>query len=355
MIKKTGLFFLLGLNAVIVSPLWSQNSNELVWSDEFNGTSVDTEKWNFEIGNGSNGWGNNEKEYYTNRTDNADIVSGTLVITAKKESYGGYQYTSARMTTKNKGYWLYGRIEMSAKLPKGTGTWPAFWMMPQNNSYGTSYWPDNGEIDIMEYVGYEPGVIHGTVHTNKNNGSSGISKTTMSSGIEDNFHIYAVEWSADSIKWFVDSKMYGYYLRQGRDWHYWPFDKEFFIIINFAVGGNWGGAKGIDDTVFPQTYEIDYIRVYQKTGTGVQNANPAEKQVNVFPNPVNDHLNITLNCDNYFNSVVSVFDSKGSIVIPPFFSRKQITEINFSKFRSGIYMVLLQNNNKQESYKVMKL
>lgn len=141
MIKRIGLFFLFSLNTVIVSPLWSQNSYELVWSDEFDGTSVNTDNWNFETGNGVNGWGNNEKEYYTSRTENANVTDGKLIITAIKESYGGYQYTSARMTTKSKGYWKYGRIEMSARLPRGTGTWPAFWLMPQAQSYGTNYSP----------------------------------------------------------------------------------------------------------------------------------------------------------------------------------------------------------------------
>jgi beta-glucanase (GH16 family) len=355
MIKKNKIFILFSLSALFVSPLWSQNAYELVWSDEFEGTAVNTAKWNFEIGNGTNGWGNNENEYYTNRKENANVVDGNLVITAIKESYSGYQYTSARMTTKNKGYWLYGRIEMRAKLPLGKGTWPAFWMMPQKSTYGTNYWPDNGEIDIMEYVGYQPGVIHGTVHTNKNNGASGISKTTTSAGIENDFHIYAVEWDTDTIKWFVDSKMYGYYPRLGKDWQYWPFNKEFFVILNFAVGGNWGGSQGIDDTVFPQTYEIDYVRVYQKKSTGVQSANSFDKQVNIFPNPVNDHLNIAFNSDYYTNSVISVYDSKGSIIIQPFLPEKQTIEINFSKFRSGIYLVMCQSNNRQERFKVMKL
>jgi beta-glucanase (GH16 family) len=249
----------------LVTYLKSQEM-KLVWSDEFDGTKVNTEKWNFETGNGVKGWGNHEKQYYTNRPENVHIENGILKITAVKDSFEGFQYTSTRMHTKNKGFWKYGRIESRIKLPIGRGVWPAFWMLPQNHNYGTLDWPDNGEIDIMEYVGYMPGKIFGTVHTNKNFGGNGVGKNIEYPKVENDFHVFAISWNADSINWYFDNTMYSTYYRQERDWHFWPFDKDFYCILNFAVGGDWGGAKGIDKSIFPQTYEIDYVRVYQPSG-----------------------------------------------------------------------------------------
>jgi beta-glucanase (GH16 family) len=258
------------LQIMILSTILTYNQGyELVWADEFDADTINTEKWNFEIGNGAAGWGNNESQYYTKRSQNIRIENGLLIVTALKESYSDFQYTSARMQTRNKSFCKYGRIEMKAKLPHGRGTWAAFWMMPQQHNYGTNFWPDNGEIDIMEYVGYMPGTIYGTVHTYKNNGAGGVSKSITRSGIEDEFHIYAIEWSEESIKWYVDSIFYGSYERLNRDWQFWPFDQDFYIIVNYAIGGNWGGANGIDDSIFPQTYEIDYIRVYRSVNANV--------------------------------------------------------------------------------------
>lgn len=328
-------------------------SYELVWSDEFDLDTVDAARWNFETGNGSNGWGNNEKEYYTERPENVRIDSGNLIITALKEDYMGFQYTSARMQTKNKAYWKYGRIEMRAKLPKGRGTWPAFWLLPQQQNYGTSYWPDNGEVDIMEYVGYAPGKVYGTVHTNKNNGSGGISQTISYAGVENDFHVYAIDWTPDEIKWYVDDYYYGSYQRLNRDWHYWPFDQPFFIIINFAVGGNWGGAQGIDDAIFPQTYEIDYIRVYQSPISSVSNNQLKGDDITVSPNPVNDFLII-----NIKNSItlpeISVYNSGGAILLSQIQYEQPRTRIDFSPFSSGIYIVLLKNELLSRTFKVIK-
>lgn len=235
----------------------------LVWSDEFNYTGVpDTTKWSYDTG--GHGWGNNELQYYTaRRTENARVENGVLTIEARKEAWQGRNYTSARLVTKGKGDWLYGRIEVRARLPKGRGTWPAIWMLASTNPL---QWPDDGEIDIMEHVGWNPGFIHGSVHTKKYNHVAGTQKTDtmVVADYAEKFHVYALDWTADSIKVSVDDSTYFTFAneRSGKD--AWPFDRPFHLLLNVAVGGNWGGAKGIDDSIWPQKMEVDYVRVYRK-------------------------------------------------------------------------------------------
>lgn len=242
--------------------------NKLVWSDEFNYTGLpDTAKWGYDKGNGCPdicGWGNNELQYYnSNNLRNARVEKGRLVIEVKKEDKEGSKYTSARMVTKNKGDWKYGRFEIRAKIPSGKGIWPAIWMLPTAWEYGG--WPHSGEIDIMENVGYWPDSLFGTIHTGAYNGANGLQK---SKGIytdrwSKNFHTYAMEWTADSISFFVDKKKYHVFKNEHRSTEAWPFDKEFHLLLNVAVGGNWGGKYGVDDRIFPQKMEVDYVRVYQ--------------------------------------------------------------------------------------------
>lgn len=240
-------------------------SKSLVWSDEFS-SSINSSYWDYDVGNGTDGWGNQELQYYTNRTENANVVDGKLVITAKKESYAGFNYTSARLVTRNKVSWKYGRIEVRANIPEGRGIWPAIWMLPEVWNYGDGSWPDNGEIDIMEYVGYQPGVIHSSLHNHINYAGNSITQTINIPNVEDDYHIYALEWSDSKIEMFVDDTKYFTYNNPGTGWEAWPWDKEFHLILNIAVGGTWGGAQGVDDTIFPQTMEIDYIKVYELTG-----------------------------------------------------------------------------------------
>jgi len=246
----------------IIGPLNAQ-TRTLVWSDEFNNNGLpDSTKWNYNTG--GHGWGNQEAQFYTvKRLENARCENGNLIIEARKEEFQGKNYTSARLTTKGKGDWLYGRIEVSAKIPQGVGMWPAIWMLSTENTYGG--WPRSGEIDIMEYVGYEPHVIHGTIHTEAYNHSKGTQKGTKTevADAETSFHVYVLEWDADVIKIYVDETLYFTYNRVDNDNTKWPFNKPFHLILNTAVGGTWGGAKGIDDTIFPQKFEIDYVRVYQ--------------------------------------------------------------------------------------------
>jgi beta-glucanase (GH16 family) len=240
----------------------SAQCNELVWADEFDYNGLpDSTKWSYEVGGG--GWGNNELEYYTSkRLQNASVADGKLTIAALLESYGGKLYTSARMVSKQKGDWLYGRIEVSAKLPSGRGTWPAIWMMPTDGAYGG--WPNSGEIDIMEHVGYDPHVVHCNTHTNLYNGANGKGASMMVPDAFDAFHVYAVDWTPYKMDFYIDDTKY-FTLNVSSDYRSWPFDKRFFLILNIAVGGNWGGAQGVDNTVFPAKMVIDYVRVYKNS------------------------------------------------------------------------------------------
>jgi len=338
---------------ICYSPLSKAQDYNLVWADEFDLDTINAANWNFEIGNGNYGWGNNELEYYTSRPENARIEDGKLVITAIKEKYNGFDYTSSRMQTRNKASWKYGRIEMRAKLPQGRGTWPAFWMMPQNQVYGTKLWPDNGELDIMEYVGYMPDKVHGTVHTNKNYANSAVSNLITYYGVENDFHVYAVEWTPDSIRWYVDSYLYGTYLRNDRNWQYWPFDQKFYVILNFAVGGNWGGAEGVDTTIFPQRYEIEYVRVYQKDYSNGVTKTTANNQIR-YNNPVSDNLHLS-GLDALKNYSLSIADIYGKIVFFQHYFLKPGLDIDLSFLKAGIYYVVVRSSEILKTFSVMKL
>ncbi len=240
---------------------------DLVWSDEFNYSGYpDPKKWSYNVG--GHGWGNNELQYYTEfELNNARVENGKLIIEARKESYENNLYTSSRLVTKNKGDWTYGRFEIRAKLPSGIGTWPAIWMLPTEWNLGNGSWPDNGEIDIMEHVGYDSGVIHASIHCNQYVWTNNTQKTATINvpNCTSEFHNYILEWSDKEIKIYVDDKHYFTFQNEDKGWQYWPFFKDFHLILNIAVGGNWGGAQGIDDSIFPQKMEVEYVRVYTKT------------------------------------------------------------------------------------------
>jgi beta-glucanase (GH16 family) len=236
-----------------------------VWSDEFNGTSVDTTKWSFESGNGSGGWGNNELEYYTRRTNNAYVINGTLHIRAQIETTNTFHYTSARMKTQGHFAKKYGRFEFRAKLPHGTGFWPALWLMPRDSVYGG--WANSGEIDVMENNGNNLNLVGGTIHyggSYPNNVYNGTSYTVPTA--VTNFHVYALEWNTNSIKWYVDDVLY----KTSTSWYNTgypypaPFDQYFYIIMNLAVGGNYLGnpSQASIDPNMPGEMEVDYVRVY---------------------------------------------------------------------------------------------
>jgi beta-glucanase (GH16 family) len=240
----------------------------LVWGDEFNAAQLDPEVWFFESGDGSQygipGWGNNEHEWYL--PDNAELTGGRLIITAREQAQNGKNYTSARINTRDRFAFRYGRIEARIRLPAGQGLWPAFWLLPQENTYGT--WAASGEIDVMEAVnlgGSGGNMVHGTLHFGgawPNNASSGESYL-VATDVTTDFHDYAFEWDETELRWYVDGVLYSVQ-------NFWnstsapypaPFDQTFYIVFNLAVGGDWPGAPNAA-TVFPAIMEVDYVRVY---------------------------------------------------------------------------------------------
>jgi beta-glucanase (GH16 family) len=236
---------------------------KLVWSDEFNYSGLpDKTKWNYDVGGG--GWGNNELQYYTkDRLENARVENGHLIIEARREKWDNRDYTSARLVTKGKGDWQFGKIEVKARIPGGLGTWPAIWML---GSTTPLKWPDDGEIDIMEHVGYNEGTLHGSVHCRKYHHSIGTQKTATIAvpDITTAFHVYQVEWDKDSVHIGIDGNNYFRFANERSGYEAWPFDNKMHLLLNVAVGGNWGGQKGVDSTIWPRKMEIDYVRVYQK-------------------------------------------------------------------------------------------
>jgi beta-glucanase (GH16 family) len=245
----------------------------LVWSDEFDAAGLpDAQKWSYDIERNSAGWYNNELQYYSDaRIDNSRVENGMLVITARRENlstqglpdWSGQRYSSARLITRGKAAWTYAFIEVRAKLPCGVGTWPAIWTL---SSPPEGRWPDDGEIDIMEHVGFDAGVVHATVHTGAYNHTRGNhrSATTSVPDACNEFHRYQAYWSATRITVGVDDRNYFQYSNDSSGNAEWPFDSPQYLILNIAVGGDWGGQQGVNDAIFPVRMEIDYVRVYQR-------------------------------------------------------------------------------------------
>lgn len=260
----TGMLFSILLLLTMLAPknIYSQTYN-IVWSDEFEYSGLpDEARWNYDVGGG--GWGNQELQYYTSqRLENARVEDGKLIITAIREKYSGMDYTSARLVTKHKGDWLYGKLEICVKLPEGRGTWPAIWMLPTDWEYGG--WPSSGEIDIMEHVGYNEGVVHATVHTEAYNHTLGTHQgdTVHINDATSAFHVYSMEWTPIKIDFFADGVKYFTFYQNSTDYKKWPFNIRFHLLLNIAVGGSWGGAQGVDINAFPAQMEIEYVRVYQ--------------------------------------------------------------------------------------------
>lgn len=240
------------------APKW-----KLVWSDEFDRPGrPDPAKWGYEKGLIRN----DEKQFYTeNRPENARVEDGHLIIEARKEEFQNAGFTSASVTSQGHATWKSGRIQVRAKLPAARGTWPAIWMLPTD--IGKVPWPKCGEIDIMEHVGYDPAVIHGSLHSETYNHTKGTQRTATLKipTFAGEFHTYSIDWSENRITMCIDGARYGEFERKESDSAAeWPFDKPFYLILNLAIGGSWGGQKGIDDAAFPQRMEVDFVRVYQK-------------------------------------------------------------------------------------------
>jgi beta-glucanase (GH16 family) len=263
------LFALFLISYTSLSAQCDYTIGDLVWSDEFDYTGLpDSDKWGYDVGGG--GWGNNEDQYYTeNRTENARVENGHLIIEARKESYENREYTSARLVTRGKGDWLYGRIEVMAKIPVEAGTWPAIWTLPTDWEYGG--WPASGEMDIMESFtawGIDRTGIHANIHTEAYNHMNGTNKGDHIgdlSDISDNFHLYAVDWYPDRMEFSVDNQYFFTFENEG-NWQAWPYDKRFHLILNIAIGGTGGGW--IDDSKFNHQMIVDYVRVYDLRAIG---------------------------------------------------------------------------------------
>ncbi len=240
----------------------SSGGYELVWADEFDGAGINPENWSFEIWQA--GRVNNEWQQYVKNPDNYRVQDGLLYITATrtgKNEKGGY--SSTRLTSKGKKEFLYGRIEFSASMPSGTGTWPALWMLGANiDEVG---WPGCGEIDIMEYVGFQPDTVHSNIHNLYQSGETDFHMVVPLETAEEDFHVYGIVWSPDSINFYIDDpgNIVNVYAPETKTDENWPYNNPFFLIMNFAVGGNWGGRKGVDETIWPQSMIVDYVRVYQ--------------------------------------------------------------------------------------------
>ena len=268
------------LSALVIVPRQAPTDDwQLVWQDEFDGDTLDEEKWS------PNTWPprkvNDEDQAYTAREKNIRLEDGMLVIEAHKEDYEGADYTSGRIHTAGKGDFLHGRFEIRAKLPSGQGSWPAIWMLPSDPfRYATNCdsgewqgnddcdaWPNSGEIDIMEHVGYQMNHIHGTVHNEAYYWKKWEQRKgrILMDAVDENFHVYALEWSPERIDAFVDDARYFSYVNEGTGWNAWPYDHPYHLILNIAVGGVWGRTGGpIDDSIFPQQMLVDYVRVYER-------------------------------------------------------------------------------------------
>jgi len=320
------------------------SSSSLLWSDEFNGTSLDANKWVYEVGGG--GWGNNELQYYQSGTANTTVSNGTLKIIAKKQSVGGYQYTSARIKTQGKYSVQYGNIQGRMRVPMGQGLWPAFWMLGNNiTSVG---WPACGEIDIMEHVNSESNV-YGTIHWDAGGHASysGSYATTP-----QNWHVYSINWSSNNIRWYVDGVQYHVANIQNSINSTEEFHRPFFFILNLAVGGNWPGAPN-GTTPFPATFEIDYVRVYSadmslndKVATEVATpTSAAEFAVSLYPNPASNgfvQVKLSNRIDN--TTKVSLIDMQGRLVWSGSFAGDDF-RISTDQLTPGYYNVLITNGS----------
>ncbi|MFK8055978.1 MAG: family 16 glycosylhydrolase [Saprospiraceae bacterium] len=254
---------LLSAFALVVTPSAFSQCPNLVWADEFDGNTLDANNWSYQIGDGCSinlcGWGNNELQSY--QQANAVVANGELLITARNERNGNSNYTSARIRSMDKVDFTYGRIEARIKLPSGGGLWPAFWMLSTDEPYG--FWPQSGEIDIMEWVGNQKAKVHGTLHYGQpspNNSQTGATISSLDGDYGNEYHVYAVEWESDVIRWYIDDYLYSTKTRADLSPQRWPFDHDFHLLLNMAVGGNFGGS--VTPGIFPATMNVDYVRLY---------------------------------------------------------------------------------------------
>ena len=370
-LKCKTCIILLCFSLFITANLIFGQGDSLVWSDEFDGSSVDTDKWEFMIGDGTSyglpsGWGNNELEYY--REENATVDSGYLIITVKEENFGGKNYTSARMRTINKADFLYGKFEARMKLPTGNGMWPAFWMYPTEEIYGG--WAASGEIDIMEAKNV-PTEIRGTIHYGGEwpaNVYSGNGYSDGDTDFSEDFHIYTLEWREGELKWYVDGNLFSTktsWWSSGGDFPA-PFNDWFHLLINVAVGGNFPGIPPDETTELPQKLMVDWIRVYQledETGIGESDNGKIIPDHFIleqnYPNPFNASTSISYYLPLPANLTLKVYNLLGDEI------RVLINEhhtagwhssvLNLETLSSGVYFYRVQGDNHYTDTKKMIL
>lgn len=347
MFKK--IFFILFLFYCAQSHAQDWN---LVWSDEFDSVNINKENWKYDLGGG--GWGNNELEYYTNRASNATINDGNLLIIAKEESYGGRNYTSARLKTQGLQSFTYGKIESRIKLPAQQGIWPAFWMLGNNiTSVG---WPKCGEIDIMEHIN-KVTYVNGTLHWD-NNGHASYGRTITCDVTK--YHVYSIEWDDKAIKWFLDGSKYCEINIADNAGGTEEIHNPMFIILNMAVGGNWPGSPN-STTIFPDTMFVDYVRVYQNSvtsGSAMQKTDGFSLEQN-YPNPFNSTTTFSYNIPSASNVSLKVFDVNGRVVSTLVSGETQVgkytDEWDASDLPGGIYYCQLQAGTFEDTKKIILL
>lgn len=314
-----------------------QDARYLFWSDEFDGPNIDASKWNYDIGNGVGGWGNTEQQFYTASPDNASIVNGNLEITARLQSLSGFSYTSARMTTRGKGDFTYGRIEASLKSPKTQAIWPAFWLLPTDQVYGG--WPSSGEIDVFELIGSAPDRAHGTIHYGPAPGAGHFMDGSYydlpgADDYADGFHVYAIEWEPNEIRWYMDSVLY----HSVSPWEIspadWPFDQNMHILLNVAVGGYWPGYPN-GSTQLPQTMTVEYVRVYSSTPLATTETT-FEPMLQVYPNPSNGTFQLDLGIEPKGAVSMAVLDLQGRVVLTQDLRTRQ-SSFELKDQAAGIY------------------
>jgi beta-glucanase (GH16 family) len=331
---------------IIIASLANLNAQQYVqvWSDEFSSPVLNSANWTTEIGTGSNGWGNNELQYYTSRPENVTIQNGNLLIIAKKENYQGSEYTSARIKTQAKQNWKYGKMEARIKLPVGQGLWPAFWMLGENIT--SVSWPNCGEIDIMEHINSEP-KIFGTMHWDANGhayygGDVNVNDVTQ-------FHIYSVEWDSTGIKWFVDGTNYWQANTLNNINSTEEFHNPFFFLLNIAVGGNFPGPPTAN-SILADTMEVDYVRVFQKQTfpNSVYNLNKENSHCLLYPNPVRNSENLNIYFEQADTYEIELIDMFGRILYYDNIitsNPRTSTLISLASFKSGNYELKCKQQN----------
>lgn len=348
----------------MISSVISAQNYVQVWGDEFNTPGLpDSTKWSYETGKIAN----NELQYYTSkRMENARIEDSVLIIEARKEKYNGADYTSARIVSRGIGDWRYGKVEISAKVPAGKGTWPALWMMPTYSEYGG--WPKSGEMDIMEYIGVEPQNLFYTVHFEGTNGSghqsNGSGPVKRIANPFNQFIKFTMIWTPDKIEWYANDVKYHTYSKPSDDYRVWPFNKEFYLILNLAYGGDWGGYAGVDDTKLPHKFLIDYVRVFQlqdsESPFELQIQSPEHGKIEIEPKldfyPENTEVTLTAIPDSGYAfkawthlsgaNPLKLIVNKNTTLLPVFYNPNElITNGEFAKSWNNWNFYVYENQN----------